>query len=130
MDDIYGTWAIVETSSQDADGKPIAPLFGPAPLGRISIGRDGRFLATVCDGRPETGDGTPRPFVAYCGPYTYDGQTLVTKAYAHNNPDRIGLDHARMVSFDGETMILTTPAAEYLGVFQTITPKWKRIATE
>ncbi|MDP7379853.1 MAG: lipocalin-like domain-containing protein [Alphaproteobacteria bacterium] len=131
MDNLHGTWALIETAATDCDGRPLDPPYGgPAALGRVTFGRDGRMVAVICDGRAEPPAGAPRAYMSYCGRFTYDGETLITRVDAAGDPARLGTDQVRKVHFEGETMVLTPPAATYDGVFQQRVLKWRRIAAE
>ncbi|MEC7675244.1 MAG: lipocalin-like domain-containing protein, partial [Pseudomonadota bacterium] len=115
----------------DRAGHPLhPPLGGRAGLGRVTFGGDGRLVAVICHGRAEPPAGAPRAYMSYCGRFTYDGETLITRVDAAGDPARLGTDQVRKVHFEGETMVLTPPAATYDGVFQQRVLKWRRIAAE
>ncbi|MEC8585562.1 MAG: lipocalin-like domain-containing protein, partial [Pseudomonadota bacterium] len=93
MDNLHGTWALIETAATDCDGRPLDPPYGgPAALGRVTFGRDGRMVAVICDGRAEPPAGAPRAYMSYCGRFTYDGETLITRVDAAGDPARLGSD--------------------------------------
>jgi hypothetical protein len=80
---ILGTWKMVDATARDPDGKPLPKPYGPNGMGLVTLSESGRMMAVLCDGRPELPDGTARDYASYCGNYTFDGQTLVTRVAAH-----------------------------------------------
>ena len=107
MNKVIGTWACVRVEAVDANGKPTtAPFGGEDTLGRIVFTKDGRMSAAIIDARLEIPDGETRDYSCYSGLYTFDGKTLITRVDACSDPERMGPEQIRTVSFDGEIMIL------------------------
>lgn len=130
MPGIVGTWRLVATEAQDPDGSPLparyAP-YGPKPMGIVTFTADGRMMAVLCDGRPELPVGSAREYNSYCGNYSFDGTTLVTKVDGASSPSRLA-DQVRRVSFDGERVVLRPPVDEVDGVARQRVLVWERIA--
>lgn len=131
MKSIVGTWRLVDSSSRDMDGKPLPPTFGPKGMGLVTLNADGRMMAVLCDGRAELPDGGPRAYASYCGNYTFDGETLVTRVDASGIARiPLGENQVRKVRFEGPRMILSPPAAMLNGVMQTRELQWERISDQ
>ena len=131
MPGIVGTWRLVETAAQDPDGLPLperyAP-YGPRPMGIVTFTADGRMMAVLCDGRPELPAGSPaREYNSYCGNYSFDGETLVTKVDGASSPSRLA-DQVRRVSFDGDRVVLRPPVDEVGGVARQRVLVWEKFA--
>lgn len=128
---IVGTWKVVGATSRDVNGKSLPQPYGPKGMGLVTLNADGRMMAVLCDGRAELPQGTRRDYASYCGNYTFDGTTLVTKVDASSG-GRIGIgsDQVRKVRFEGSRMVLTPPPAEISGVVQYRDIFWERISVE
>jgi len=116
MNKHVGTWALVRAEAEDADGNPVAPPFGGgAVIGRVVLTADGRMSAAIVDARTTIPEGETREYACYAGPYTFDGQTLVTTVDSASDPARVGTRQVREVSFEGERMVLRPPLRSYGG---------------
>jgi hypothetical protein len=116
---IVGTWRLAMTRAHDDAGKPMYPPYGPVPMGVVVFSADGRMVAVLCDARPQLPDGEDdREYSSYCGNYTFDGTTLVTRVDAAADRSRLGGDQVRRVRFDGELMVLMPPPRPWRGVMQ------------
>ena len=114
MSTVIGTWACVRVEAVDTNGKPTtAPFGGENTLGRVVFTKDGRMSAAIMDARSEIPDGKTREYSCYSGLYTFDGETLITKVDACSDPERMGTEQIRTVSFDGELMVLQPPLRSY-----------------
>ncbi|TDH60431.1 hypothetical protein E2C06_22090 [Dankookia rubra] len=128
---LVGTWKVVGATSRDANGKSLPQPYGPKGMGVVTLNADGRMMAVLCDGRTELPEGTRRDYASYCGNYTFDGTTLVTKVDASSGGRiTIGSDQVRKVRFEGGHLVLTPPPAEINGVMQYRDIFWKRLSTE
>jgi hypothetical protein len=109
-----GTWALVRVEATDANGKPAAPPFGGEDvIGRVVLTADGRLSASIIDGRSIIPDGDYREYSCYTGLYTFDGKTLITTVDACSDPERMGTQQIRNVTFEDELMILQPPLRSY-----------------
>ncbi len=110
MSSVVGVWRLVTTSARDDAGAPLPPPYGPEPMGLITFTSTGRMMAVLCDGRVHTPQGeTVREYNSYCGAYTFDGETLVTRVDGATKTERIGGDQVRGVRFEANRMIITPP---------------------
>ena len=126
---LIGTWKLVAATSRDPDGKSMPTPYGPLGMGLVTLSSNGRMMAVLCDGRSSLPDGTPRDYASYCGNYTFDGSTLITKVDASSTPRiAIGSDQVRKVRFDGKRLVLTPPPVVLNGVMQHRDIYWERIS--
>src|SRR6201999_1774465 len=111
MDDasrIVGTWRVVRTGARNDAADPMHPPYGEKPRGLVVFYDDNRMMSVLCDSRRETAPGEgPREYNSYCGNYTFDGKTLVTRVDASAAKERVGGDQTRFIHFDGEHLVLT-----------------------
>ena len=129
MRDIVGTWRLVMTRAHDDAGEPMHPPYGPQPMGTVVFSAAQRMIAVLCDGRPVLpADEPEREYTSYCGTYSFDGTTLVTRVDAASDPSRIGGDQVRKVRFEGDRMVLTPPPRPWRGVMQHRELFWEKIA--
>ena len=54
----------------------------------------------------------------YCGNYSFDGTTLVTRVDAASEPGRLGGDQIRRIRFDGGRLVLMPPPRPWRGITQ------------
>ena len=126
---LIGTWKLVDATSRDPDGKPLPKPYGPKGMGIVTLNADGRMMAVLCDGRTSLPDGTTRDYASYCGNYTFDGATLITKVDSSSAARiAIGSDQVRKVRFEGKRLVLTPPPVMLNGVMQHRDIFWERIS--
>jgi hypothetical protein len=100
-------------------------------MGLVTLNADGRMMAVLCDGRAHLPDETKREYSSYCGNYTFDGTTLITKVDASASArTAVGSDQVRKVKIEGKRMVLTPPPTELNGVMQYRDIFWERISAE
>jgi hypothetical protein len=117
--DIVGTWHLVMTRAHDDAGQPMHAPYGPLPMGVLMFSGDGRMVAVLCDARPQLpAEEGEREYSSYCGNYTFDGTTLVTRVDAAADRSRLGGDQVRRVRFDGDRLVLMPPPRPWRGVMQ------------
>lgn len=127
MNDIVGTWRLLAVPSKDEEGRPLAPSYGPQPMGLVTFSAEGRMACVLVDGRAELPDtDTPREYTSYCGRYTIEGSTLVTRVDAASDASRMA-DQVRTFRFEGERLILVPPPRPWRGVTQHRELVWERI---
>ena len=96
--------------------RPMHPPYGPQPMGVVTFSVDRRMAAVVCDGRTSLPSGKgAREYNSYCGAYTFDGATLVTRVDACSDPARMGSDQVRGVRFEGTRLVLMPPPRPVAG---------------
>jgi Lipocalin-like domain len=128
MTSVIGTWRLVKSVSRDADGRELPPPYGGRPMGRVVLAADGRMMAVLCDGRPEIPDGGKREYASYCGNYTFDGATLITRVDAAADAARLGTNQVRGVRFEGGMMVLRPPLRSYGGAAEQRELYWQKIS--
>lgn len=108
MNTITGTWQLIHTECIGHDGSSLAPPYGGAAncMGLLSMSAAGRMVCVLCDSRVDMPQGLSREYNSYCGAYQFDGKQLVTRVDASSNPDWIGTDQIRDVSFEDEILVL------------------------
>ena len=124
---IIGCWRLVEVRGYDPDGRPVADhRYGPEPRGILQF-TAARMQAALGDGRAALPEGATRFWIAYTGPYTFDGEVLVTRVDDTSDPARLGTDQIRQVRMEGERLVLTPPPSPYLGVMVLLDLHWEKI---
>jgi Lipocalin-like domain len=118
---LYGTWRLVSFKRTVLATGETTESFGKSPHGYINYDRDGRFLVMwVSEKRPKPTDLAKitdqerielfKTMFAYGGTYTYDGKTLKQHIDISWNENFTGTDSDREVKFEGNRLIITTPA--------------------
>jgi Lipocalin-like domain len=126
---IVGTWRLAMTRAHDDAGKPMHAPYGPHPMGVVMFSADGRMVAVLCDARPRLPAGeADREYSSYCGNYTFDGSTLVTRVDAASDVSRLGGEQVRRVRFEGDRLVLMPPPRPWRGVMQHREMFFERIA--
>lgn len=126
---VVGVWRLVSATAIDANGKKLPVPYGPRGMGIVTLSSDGRMMAVLVDGRASLPDGAKREYASYCGNYTFDGSTLITKPDASSDPSRFTVDQVRKVRFEGDRMVLIPPAGKVDGVEVTREIYWERVST-
>ena len=125
---IVGTWRLVETRARDDAGAPMHPPYGPQPMGVTVFSAERRMIAVLCDARGALPPGeSEREYSSYCGAYTFDGATLVTRVDLSADPARIGSDQVRRVRFEGDRLVLMPPPRPWRGVMQHRELIWEKV---
>ena len=130
MPSIVGTWKLVAAAAKDKNGNPMPDPYGGKPMGRVMFSADGRMMAVTCDGRSDLPSGAKREYSSYCGTYTFDGSTLVTRVDAASDPSRIGGDQVRGVRIEGERIVLLPPPRQTDRGEQHRELTWEKISAE
>jgi Lipocalin-like domain len=125
---IVGTWRLVITRAYNDAGEPMAPPYGPQPMGVVVFSPDRRMICVLCDSRASLPPGeTEREYNSYCGACTFDGATLVTRVDACSDPARMGSDQVRRVRFEGERLVLMPPPRPWRGQTQHRELFWEKV---
>lgn len=115
-DAFIGSWRLVDFRLTAADGNVTRP-FGDS-RGLLIYSADGFMSAAMTDGGM-------RPLF-YSGPY----EALVDRNVHHieqsNDPDLVGTDQQRLVSFEGERLVLTASPSIAGGPGTTADIVWER----
>ena len=106
LNSLIGTWQMIHTECRDHDGNFLAAPYGPDGMGILSLSADGRLICVLCESGKEPVDGKTREYNSYCGSYQFDGEQLITRVDACSNPEWIGSDQIRDVSFENNVLVL------------------------
>lgn len=106
---LYGTWRLVTATAVDAAGQAIRPPYGPIPMGRLVLNRDGRMMAVICDGRNILPEGEKRAYASYCGNYRVEKDRLITTVDAALIPERVGGEQVRRLDWRNGQLVLIPP---------------------
>lgn len=125
---MVGTYKLIDIKNTDEDGNILRSSYGPEKYGLITFNKNNRMMVVISDGRDELPEGRAREYSSYCGRYTFDGTTLITKVDGSIPLDRVGTDQVRPVRFDGNRVILTAPPVAIDGVVNYRDLTWEKIA--
>lgn len=126
MPEIIGTWRLVKTLAFDEHDAPVAPPYGPKPMGLAMFHADGRMMAVLSDARPELAPGE-RDYMSYCGRYTFDGETLRTRVDGSTESTRVGGEQVRTASIENGLLKLAPPLRAWRGMMQRHELFWERV---
>ena len=108
MQSLVGVWKLVDARAFDDAGRELPPPLGSQPMGLVFFEAE-RMVGIIGDARASVpAEGPARPFIAYAGPYRFDGEVLVTKADDASRPELIA-EQVRKVRFDGPDRIMVVP---------------------
>jgi hypothetical protein len=128
MPNVTGTWRLVRAVAKDGSGNILPEPYGGRGMGRVVLEPNGRMMAVICDGANELPAGTKREYSSYCGNYTFDGTTLITRVDAAIDPSRIGSSQVRDVRFEDGLMVLRPPFRAYGGAAEQRELYWEKIS--
>ena len=93
----------------------------------LALRKDGRMVSVLCDSRSEIPDSGEREYTSYCGTFSFNGSTLVTRVDACSDPNRFGTDQIRKVRMEGKLLVLEPPPREKDGILEYREMFWERI---
>ena len=123
---LLGVWKLVDTRAHDGAGTVLPPPYGGTGMGVISFGTDGRMVAAVCQGG-EVPPGETREYSSYCGTYSFDGHTLVTRVDATAEPSRMGSDQVRGITLENGRIVLRPAPRPWRGLMQHRELVWEKV---
>ncbi len=126
MNPMEGVWTLEQARAWDEAGKPLADPYGTCPMGSI-VFKNGRMIASLCNGDTDLGMSGKREFSSYGGSYTFEGQKLDVLVDIASEPNRIGGHQIREVAIDGERLTLRPPLRAYGGSLQQRELVWRRM---
>jgi hypothetical protein len=117
--ELFGTWRLVSFTQRILATGETIDVFGKAPQGFISYGRDGRMMVLmVKDARPKPSSLATmtdrervelfQTMVAYAGTYTADSGSVTHHLDISWNQIFTGADQVRNIEFDGCKFIMST----------------------
>lgn len=125
---MVGVWKLVDIKNTDKDGNVLRSSYGPEKYGLITFNENNRMMVVISDGRDVLPAGRAREYSSYCGRYTFDGTTLITKVDGSMPLERVGTDQVRPVRFEGKNRVtLTAPPVEIDSVTNYRDLTWEKI---
>ena len=126
--EVYGTWRLVKGITKDPSGNLRPPPYGGnSAMALLALRKDGRMVSVLCDSRSEIPDSGEREYTSYCGTFSFNGSTLVTRVDACSDPNRFGTDQIRKVRMEGKLLVLEPPPREKDGILEYREMFWERI---
>jgi hypothetical protein len=110
---LTGAWRLVRWESHARDGSVTLP-YGYDVTGLIVLSPSGYVSAQIAfpePQAPQAGATGPR-YVAYCGPFTFDEDTMTLSTHVELSVSAamLGTDQVRSVTLSGDTLVLRPPA--------------------
>jgi len=136
-DPLLGTWKLVSATSATRAGERDEAPYGASPSGFLTYTADGRVSALISYGarkllKPQASAQEQaeafNTFFAYAGTYTFNGDRITHHVEVSSIPNYVHQDLVRSVKFDGDRIILVTPATPVNGKIQTVELIWQRLA--
>lgn len=106
MNSITGTWQMIHTECISDNGEQLPRPYGENGMGLLSLSKDGRLICVLHEGGDDPVSTEAREYNSYCGSYQFDGKQLTTRVDACSNPEWMGSDQIRDVSFENDVLIL------------------------
>ncbi len=117
-DELYGTWRLLSFVRRDVDTKEEETPYGKAPVGYLSLGRDGRMLTLIVrDDRPKPVDLAKittqeqlelfKSMVAYGGSFKLEGDRFITDVDISSNENWTGTRQPRNFKIEGDQLIIS-----------------------
>jgi len=126
--EVYGTWRLVKGITKDPSGNLRPPPYGgSSAMALLALRKDGRMVSVLCDSRSEIPGAGEREYTSYCGTFSFDGSTLVTRVDACSDPNRFGTDQIRKVRMERKLLVLEPPPREKDGILEYREMFWERI---
>jgi hypothetical protein len=138
-DQIVGTWTYVSVDLVRPDGARV-PLFGPAPQGRASFDRDGRYILMTAragqarfaatnrmEGTAEENKAVVQGSIAHFGTYSVDeaNKTLTFHIETSTFPNWNGTEQKRPFTIAGDELTWRTPASTGAGTAEVVLKRAK-----
>jgi Lipocalin-like domain len=136
---IVGTWRLESFEVRDDDGNVSYPM-GPDAEGLITYTDDGRMAVQWGEAnRPRLAtpdwwsasdaeiSAAARGFLAYSGTYEIRDSSVAHRIELSLMPNWVGEVFVRTVTFDGDTVTLSTPPTPIGGRQQVATLLWRRV---
>jgi len=126
MQNLLGTWKLIEARAFDESGNEMVSPLGPTPMGLVLFEAE-RMIGVVADGRPAMPPQSPqRAFFSYTGSYRFDGEQLVTRVDGASSPDGF-TDQVRRITFQGPNRIVAVPLTRVLDRSSGLELIWERV---
>src|SRR6266478_6502307 len=138
IDNLAGTWKLVSASASTASGERNDTPFGPSPAGFLTYTQEGRMTAMISYGgrkRLSSSDARSAPaeeqaeafrtYVAYAGRYTLNGDKVIHHVEISSIQNWVDTDLIRSIRFEGERIVLLTPATSVGRKIQAFNFSWQ-----
>ncbi|HTR83473.1 MAG TPA: lipocalin-like domain-containing protein [Reyranella sp.] len=119
---LVGTWRLLSTEMEMVDSGERLQFFGARPNGRAILTEDGYMMALIT-GTDRSPSAEPAgmaalltSMVAYSGAYRIEDGKLITKCDLAWQPGWVGTEQVRIISFEGDKLVLTSPPQAYPAV--------------
>lgn len=122
--DLHGTWRLADFRLVQADGSVDSPWEDDAD-GLLIYAADGHMSAAVVSSEKGTG---LRTTMMYSGPFETTEDAVIHKIDFASQDPLVGTDQLRKVSFDGDTLILSSSPSIYGGEGTTAQIHWQRVS--
>lgn len=139
---LTGTWYLREAYAVGPTGERLHDLYGGRPTGIIHYGNDGRMVALIThDGRERLdGDRQAAPelqraeayksSIAYAGNFALEAGWVLHSVDISTYPNWVGTVLRRALSFERDTVVLTTAPQMQDGVETVLKLVWQRQPVE
>ena len=138
-DRLAGTWRLVSFVGRDAYGQEAA-TFGSTPLGYLMYDARGRmsvhvtrsdrksFKSGASAASPEEFREAFEGYFGYFGTYTVDESagTVTHHIEGSSHPDYVGTDQRRIITWQGDRLVLSTPPGQAAEPDVTYVATWQR----
>ncbi|MBM3503624.1 MAG: lipocalin-like domain-containing protein [Alphaproteobacteria bacterium] len=137
--DLVGTWTLVRYETATPDGKVVLPM-GADAFGRLTYTSDGYMHAYMCPASrsPFAGNdmyagseverlAAADRFLAYCGPFEVQGDSVLHHAESCFFPNWVGQTLPRKAELQGDRLTLRAPTAKRNGVQGEARLIWQRL---
>jgi len=119
VEQLYGTWRLVSYARNVVGTGESVDIFGQAPHGFLTYGRDGRMSAIIVgENRPKPSDLAKltdqeraelfKTVIAYAGTFNVDGSRVTHNVDISWNENWTGTDQVRNVRLEGDTLYIST----------------------
>ena len=139
-DSVVGTWKLVSVTATTDKGDVDKAVLGQNPSGLLTYTADGRMMAIISDdGRKplSIADRVSAPageraqaystFMAYAGGYTFTCDKVVHHVEVASLQNWVNTDQTRIVSLQGNRLIVRNTPMLRAGVMVTIESRWERL---
>jgi hypothetical protein len=127
-DEIIGTWKMVGYHNRTVDGRELPQSYGPEFLGLFQFHENGRVILIIADGRATLPPAlTERPFSAYTGSWTFDGEKVSNTIDAAYFPEFVGTTLTRDAVYRNGRLSLFPPPIMINGEMNYRELIWEKI---
>jgi hypothetical protein len=137
---LVGTWRLISWETRSVDGQKVSYPLGREAVGYIMYNEDGymsvditrpnreRFTAgDLLSGSTEEKAHAASTYVSYCGPYEFQGETVIHHVELSLFPNWVSVDQERLVELRGNRLTLSTRPILLGGKLQTAHLVWERV---